>query len=191
WIKQAVDEGRYGKVLDASFRRVGAMPPGWFSNGEMSGGAILDLHVHDTDFVYHMLGMPKAVYSRGYSRHTGRTDYIVTQYDFGKDGPVVSSEGSWSMQDAFGFSMRCTVNFEKATADFTIDNEQGLIVHEGDKSTPIEMDSDGYHEELRYFVDCVANKRKPEIVTAEDAVQSIKIVEAEARSIETGEVVRL
>ena len=79
WLKQAVDEKRYGRVLGATFRRVASMPPGWFSNGQMSGGALLDLHIHDTDFVFHLFGRPDAVFSRGYSKTSGRTDHIATR----------------------------------------------------------------------------------------------------------------
>jgi len=67
WLKQAVVEERYGKVRSATFRRAGTTPGGWFRDGKISGGALLDLHVHDVDFVYHLFGKPKAVSSRGYS----------------------------------------------------------------------------------------------------------------------------
>src|SRR3712207_6866263 len=42
--------GRYGRVLSAHFRRVGSIPAGWFRNGQLSRGALLDPHGHDTDF---------------------------------------------------------------------------------------------------------------------------------------------
>src|SRR3954471_8008142 len=53
WLKRAIVENHYGRVLSATFRRVGSYPVGWYKNGAISGGALLDLHVHDTDFVYH------------------------------------------------------------------------------------------------------------------------------------------
>ena len=59
WLKKAVDNKTYGKVLGASFRRCASMPGGWFSDGKMSGGAILDLHIHDTDFVNFLFGKPR------------------------------------------------------------------------------------------------------------------------------------
>jgi len=33
WLKKAVDEQRYGKVLAATFRRVAEMPAGWYHDG--------------------------------------------------------------------------------------------------------------------------------------------------------------
>lgn len=192
WLKQATDDGRYGKVLDAMFRRLGAVPPGWFGDGEMSGGAILDLHLHDSDFVHYLLGMPDAVFSRGYSRVSGRTDHVVTQYLYGDGGPAaVTAEGSWTRDEGFGFAMQYAVKFEQATAVHDIGAESALVVHEGGESAPVELDGDGYAAEMAYFVSCVQQGRKPETVTAADAVESIRLVEAEQRSIETGQIVTI
>ena len=42
-----------------------------YANGELSGGAILDLHLHDADFVQFVFGKPAAVSSRGYTKTSG------------------------------------------------------------------------------------------------------------------------
>ena len=81
------------------------------------GGAILDLHIHDTDFVQHCFGKPKAVFSRGYSRPTNAIDHVLTHYLY-DDVPLVTAEGGWAMTPGFGFQMQYTVNFERATAVF-------------------------------------------------------------------------
>src|SRR5512136_1257163 len=48
-LKQVVREKPYGKVQVASFRRL-SPPPGWskatYANASLSGGALLDLHIH-------------------------------------------------------------------------------------------------------------------------------------------------
>jgi predicted dehydrogenase len=191
WLKRAVAEERYGHVMGATFRRVASMPPGWFSNGQMSGGALLDLHVHDTDFVFHLFGKPDAVFSRGYSKTSGRTDHIVTEYLYDRGPALVSAEGSWCMANGFSFTMRYTVNFERATVDFDITREHQLIVSQDGKAEPIDLAGDGYEAELAYFVECVRTRRAPELVTAEDAVTGMRILEAEQRSIESRSVERL
>jgi predicted dehydrogenase len=191
WLKQAVDEGRYGHVLGATFRRVASMPPGWFANGQMSGGALLDLHVHDTDFVFHLFGKPDAVFSRGYSKTSGRTDHIVTEYLYDRGPSLVSAEGSWCMADGFAFTMRYTVNFEHATADFDNGRAHALIVSAGGTAEPVDLAGDGYDGELEYFVACVGSGRPPARVTAEDAVIGMQILEAEQRSIDSRAIVRL
>ena len=62
----------------------------------------------------------------------------------------------------------------------------------GKKSRIVKLESgDGYDEEIRYFVDCVARGQKPEIVTARDAVTALEICEAEEKSVRTGRPVKI
>jgi predicted dehydrogenase len=189
WLKRAVGEKRYGKVLSATFRRVASMPAGWYRDGTISGGAALDLHIHDSDFVQHLFGMPRAVISRGYSKTSGEIDHLSTQYIY-DDVPLVHAEGSWCLADGYGFSMQYTVNFENATADFDLAREKPLLVTQGGKSEPVDAGAGfGYAAELRYFLDCVKTGQRPTVVTADDAVRSIRIVEAEVKSVRTGQAV--
>jgi predicted dehydrogenase len=187
WLKKAVVEQRYGKVLSAHFTRLASPPVGaWYRDGKKSGGALLDLHVHDTDFIQFLFGMPRSVSSRGYSGVSGETDHVVTQYVY-DDVPLVVAEGGWMMAPAFGFRMRYTVNFEKATADFDLGREKKLLLHDAESSQAVEREAiDGWFAELRYFIECVERREKPSVVTARDAHRSIRIVEAERQSILTG-----
>jgi predicted dehydrogenase len=191
WLKQAVDEKRYGEVKAATFRRVASMPKGWYHDGRLSGGAALDLHIHDVDFVRWLFGRPRAVSSRGYTKTTGAIDHLLTQYVYDR-GPLVTAEGGWCMADGFGFSMRYTVNFERATADFDLARAQPLLLHENGQSQPVAIgEGTGYDGELRYFIACIAAGRRPTTVTAADAVDGIEMVEAEVRSIAEGRIVEL
>ncbi len=195
WLKQAIVENRYGRLRSLAIRRLGTMPAGWFSNGKLSGGAILDLHIHDTDFVYYLLGRPAAVFSRGHPGPSGEIDHINTLYLYGdstSDHPTISAEGSWAMDAGWPFSMRYTANFEHASADYDSSRSPALLLYAGGKKEQIASSAeDGYAGELRYFVDCVSTGIKPDRVTAFDAVAGLEIVEAEKKSVETGEVVIL
>lgn len=191
WLKAAVDEQRYGKLLAANFRRVAQMPGGWYHDGKTSGGAALDLHIHDTDFVQFILGMPRAVNSTGYTKTSGEIDHIVTQFYF-DDPPMVTAEGGWAMSDGFGFSMRYTANFENATADYDLGREKPLMLYQNGAGEAVECAAGfGYVGELRYFLECVTRGQPPAVVTADDAVRSIRMVEAEVRSARSGTLVNI
>lgn len=191
WLKDAVVEKRYGKVNSATFRRVASMPPGWYRDGKVSGGAALDLHIHDTDFVQHLFGMPKAVVSRGYTKTSGEIDHVSTQYIY-DDIPLVTAEGGWCLADGYGFSMQYTVNFETATADFDLARAESLKLSQNGKSEAIDAGKGfGYEAELKYFIGCVQSGQRPTTVTADDAVRSIRIVEAEVESIRLGKQIGL
>lgn len=196
WIKRAVAERHYGNVLAATFRRVATYPVGWFMNGAMSGGALLDLHIHDTDFVYHLFGKPRGVFSRGYRAASGEIDHLVTQYLYdappgGGSGaaPMVTAEGGWTMSAGFPFTMKLTVVFERATVDFDLARSDTLMLFADGKGEPVPHPAtDGWTGELAYFLECVKTGERPQRVTAEDAVAGIQIVEAEGRSVASGRV---
>ena len=196
WLKEAIAEGHYGKVLAARFRRV-AEPPGWgkntFFNGAESGGALFDLHVHDTDFVQFCFGRPNSVFSTGYVKFTGAIDHVVTQYAVAS-GAIVHAEGSWAMTPGFGFNMSYTVNFERATADYDIarGKEALRLSEEGQAARVVPMPPDppdGYVGELRHFVGCIRTGQPPALVTAADGLASVEICEAEEKSVHERRIV--
>jgi predicted dehydrogenase len=187
WLKPAVAENTFGKVLAARFSRLSEMPS-WGRNesgatGSHSGGALFDLHLHDTDFINYLFGRPSGVFSNGLAGNAGTIDHIITQYHF-PAGPVAHAEGSWLLQQ--GFRMSYTLHCERATIDF--DSARGpaaLIVTEaGQPPRTVELEkTDGYAEEIRYFVDCVSKHSTPAIATAHDGLAALEICEAEEKSV--------
>jgi predicted dehydrogenase len=196
WLKKMIDSQSFGRVLAARFRRV-TPPPGWsrasYFKGDDSGGALLDLHIHDTDFVQFCFGRPRAVFSTGVTRFSGMYDHVVTSYRVAGDIPVVA-EGSWLMTEGAGFKMEYTVNFEKATADY--DSSRGAdalkVYEEGQPPRVVPGASeDGYVAELRHMIESIQNDKPPSVVTVTDGLSAVEICEAEAESIKSGAVVSL
>jgi len=192
WLKDAIAQQTYGKPLSAQFRRVASHPGGaFYSNGKACGGAILDLHIHDTDFVQYCFGKPDAVFSRGYSINTNRLDHVTTQYLY-KNIPLVVAEGGWAMASGFGFNMQYTVNFEKATAVFDLAAQDQLTLFTRGKRTVVRVkDGMGYQHEIAYFVECIRKGSRPRTVDPASAAMSVKIVEAEVKSVRTGKPVKV
>jgi predicted dehydrogenase len=196
WLKQTIDRKTYGKVLAARFRRVSG-PPGWskasYFKGADSGGALLDLHIHDADFVQFCFGKPRAVFARGLSRFSGAVDHVVTHY-LVKGGATVSAEGSWLMSGAHPFSMAYTVNFETATAEFdSALGAEALRLYEDGKPVQVLKPEgvDGYVGELGYMIECIRRKRPPTVVIAKDGLTAVAICEAEEKSVWSGKLVKL
>lgn len=188
WLKEAVVSGRYGRVLSAHFTRI-AEPPAWgqsfFFDGAKSGGALLDLHIHDTDFVRYVFGHPSKVDSSGYSKVSGCIDHVLTRYHVA-GGAVVHAEGSWAMAPGFGFRMGYVVNFEEATADYDSSrSSDALVIAANGKKETITCDGPtGHVAQIQHLIDAVTSGNKPTIVTAEDGVAALAVCEAEARSCE-------
>jgi len=192
WLRQAIVEERFGRVLGARFRRV-AEPPAWgqkyFFDGKTSGGALFDLHVHDTDFVQYCFGVPTHVYAAGYAKLSGAIDHVTTQYTV-PGGAAVVAEGGWAMTPGFGFNMSYTVNFERATADYDIARgEEALkLFAEGRGPEVVRCEGpDGYVRELKHLLESIEKGVAPTVVTVADAIRSIAICEAEERSVRSGD----
>jgi predicted dehydrogenase len=196
WLETAIQEQRFGKVLSASFRRV-AEPPAWgqknFLQGAESGGALFDLHIHDTDFVQFCFGRPRRVHSRGYEKVSGAIDHLVTQYEV-ESGAVVHAEGSWAMAKGFGFSMTYCVNFEGATVDYDLAraSDKLRLVEEGKPPVLVRCEGpDAYVGELTHFIESIRAGRPPSVVTVDDGVSAVEICAAEERSVLTGSAERV
>lgn len=192
WLKQAIENETYGKVLAARFRRVSEMPR-WSKHfrGAESGGALLDLHIHDADFVQFLFDRPVSVFATGRSRFSGAIDHVVAQYHVA-GGAVVHAEGSWLMTRGHGFNMAYTVNFEKATADYDLARGMAALrlYEEGHLPRVLKCKGlDAYVGELTYMANCILRGKPPTIVTAEDGLNAVKICETEGRSIQAGQVV--
>jgi predicted dehydrogenase len=193
WLKLAVESKRYGKVLSATFLRFGEAPDApFYRDGKLSGGAALDLHIHDTDFVHHLFGMPKAVRSVGYTQISGAVDHLTTFYQY-DDVPHVVAEGGWVAYKGFGFQMRYKVVFERAVVSFEFGKDKPLTLTEAGKE-PVSVELEpgmGYEYQAAYFVDCIANGRDPVRSSIQDAAGSLRILEAEVESVVTGKPVSL
>jgi len=208
-LEKYVKRGAGGKLLSLSlFRRSGrpAYSVGnWINQADLSGGGAFDLHIHDTDYVLHLLGKPKAVTAVGTKDPTGWS-HLFTTYHF--DDIAVTAEGGWNYPAKWGFRMGFEAIFENAVVEFDSSASPTLMVTEksrkkrplafakptvkGAKATGGNISSlGGYLSELRYFIDCLEQKKKPEIATPRQAAESVRTVLAEIKSAETGRSVAL
>lgn len=181
YLKECIDDGRYGKVLGAFFERNSAQPTwgweNWFMDYERCGGAIMDIHIHDIDVVRYLFGEPEAVSCRAKDCKT-RYDIVQTALYYG-DIPVTAN-GCWTA-GKIRFSASYKVDFEKAT----VVCEGGVVTvypEEGEAFTPQLSGHDGYTEEISYFCDVVDGKIQNTRNPASSAAKSVKLIEAMKQS---------
>ena len=185
--RDIIKSGKYGRVIAATFQRLGAAPTwsadNWLMNEQRSGGMALDLHIHDTDFVRYLFGMPYAVYSTGAKNADGKLVHIVTQYLY-DDDKVVTAEGSWSMTSAFGFQMSFNIAMEKATIVYDLTREPTLRLCPADAeaSTPDVPVGDGWSVEIEHFAKKIRGEKLEQVTTLAGSMNSVQIVEAEKES---------
>jgi predicted dehydrogenase len=190
--RQLIEGGHYGKPIAASLRRYTAMPAwspdSWFADEKRSGGQPLDLHIHDTDYVHHLFGMPAAVTSVADAPQT----YISTQYHYA-DGPAVVAESTWRMAPAFGFEMSFVAVLERATILYSSSASPTIRVLTAD-GAPASFDlpsGDGYSLEVEHFARCVSGQPVEPIITPRYARETLRLVLAEKQSAREGRRVQL
>ena len=192
--KEIVESAAYGPVIAATFQRLAATAARkagtWFVDERQSGGMPLDLHIHDTDFVQYLFGMPRAVQSSGAAAAGGGLTHIVTRYCYDDDKLVVA-EGGWAMMPSYGFSMRFHIVLQRATIDFDHqrDPKLRLCPAEGDAIAPPCEPGDGYARQIAHFAQRLRGEAVPEVILPEQAWDSLRIVEAERESARSGQEV--
>lgn len=194
-LAKMVANGDLGEVKAARFIRQSPAPgwasEGWLMDPELSGGALLDLHIHDVDFILSLFGAPNALLARGMNilSEGAPVDHVDTQYIY--DGFLCTAQGGWVMPDSFPFNMAFQVLGTRGLLDFSVNNDPMLRWYpfDGEPSTPDYEAGTGYENELAYFVKCVADGTPPERVTPASARESVRIVMAEADSIADREMV--
>ena len=192
--------GKAGKMKSATFKRISPSVDGnawqnWFMDGARSGGALLDLHVHDADEVNYFFGMPKSVTAVGATGivSKGGVDHVVATYDYG-DGTLVMAEGGWAAAKGTPFEMSFTIVCEKATLKL---DASGYHIYpvKGKAIAPkvdVKAGPTGWHQELAYFVNCVAKGVKPEkYQTLASVEDTMKLIFAEERSVRTRKTIRI
>ncbi len=195
-IHDALKDGRWGRLLALHMRRRIAAPDwgaqSWFGDPAKSGGMVVDLHIHDTDFIIHLFGKPGAVSSHGLVRG-GRVDFLRTVYRYGATGaPLISSEAGWINASGLPFAHGYDAFFEDATCHFdsarsgepVLYGKQGRRVHSlGER--------DAFHDELQAAVNAVRSGKVPSRLSAESAAVSLEVCRAEEKAARTGKTVIL
>jgi len=203
--KELVTQGKVGKVLSIDAYRLGVTPTwsviSWILQQNLSGGAALDLHIHDLDFANWIGGKPEEVFARGIQSINGAWDHAQTSVRYG-DGAIANVEGGWLMKGEFPFTMgyrilgtegviewefRAGVNIEQRGAANPV-----MVYRDGENKEEIKAQGDdAYYLELKYFYECLENHRPIEKATADHGISAVRVANAAQESMEKRVMVRL
>ncbi|MGA1223365.1 MAG: Gfo/Idh/MocA family protein [Phycisphaerales bacterium] len=181
WMASCIRERRFGRVRHAAFRRLGARPAwsqDFYLDIARSGGALVDLHIHDADFVRFAFGEPSSVHAEGTRMHV-RARY---SYD---GGPVVTAEGGWMDDPSFAFRMEAVIECDDATIDFAIQRSPELLLTTDGATRELVAGSDypggsGYDHEVQALIDAIARGDRSAPVTLAEAAATQRLLDREA-----------
>lgn len=195
-LANLVRSGEAGKLLALQLSRQGPTPRGgigWMCQTEHSGGAILDLHVHDLDYCQYLLGMPRRIYAQG-GKSGGEQrgiDHVLSNLDYGQ-GLQVSALAQWANVD-IPFTAHYEASFERAYLRFDSGQTPTLTVYrEGVREPECPTFPSGhraYLNEIRYFVDCVIEGVEPERCPSLESRQTVALSIGAVASVERGDLV--
>ncbi len=188
-LKELNDSGELGALLSVNLTRYGGFPAWstdqWLRSEERAGGGVLDMHIHDTDYILYLLGEPDTMDTWGTLDEKGPSHVFTTMsYRGGKT--IAHLEGGWNLPTGSPFKMAFRAVFEKGAVIW--DNcpigvyrpdaepefpEMVKIAAEGGGNL---SDLGGYAAELADFVDCLNTGRACTVVTPQTSQQSLDYV---------------
>jgi len=198
FIKAAHESGEYGKLLAAHFKRI-ITKPDWsadIADQEKTGGMAIDLHIHDTDFVNHLLGVPDVVRSDGIVNPGGFVDYIATQYVYeDRDLCITCCSGGLAMAGR-PFEHGYDVYFEKGTLIYnsaTCPQITLLDANGGVQTVTLEAQDvyDAFVAEIQDAVDYVSGQKAESGLSGASARDSLMLCLREIQSVKMGKPVRI
>ncbi len=194
-----VHRGEIGEVATVRTTRGGFPLPtawkDWYANYEWSGGLVLDMIIHDFDYLRWLLGPVERVFAKStFGRDFNRLEYALVTLKF-KSGAIAHVEGSW-------------VNSGLFHTRFEIAGTKGLMDYDSRKANPINLTvnttggmpgvpvptrpwvESPYTTEIKNFIDALQGK-EGKIVDGNEGYESLRIALAALESIETGKAVSL
>lgn len=181
YLKACVVNETFGKTTEGYFYRGSGLPKAWFLEEKLSGGCLLDMHIHDTDMIQYLFGSPARVSALGKNTVPGSGFDIVSSHYYYPDHKVINAQADWTLEGDFGFYMGYRVNFERGSIVF---NGQGITVYPHDRPgfSPELPADDGYYRELRTFLEAVREDKPVHSCLPASTAATMAIIEAEHAS---------
>ncbi len=192
-IKRLVDTKAAGKPCVVRISRVNGFRRGsnnWFSSLEKSGGVILDLMIHDIDFLMWCFGDVERVYAMNLmSKGVQNTDYALAVLRF-KNGVIAHLEASWAHYSGFRTSVEMAC--DKGLISYDSRNPNTLAVEfaggRNFKDSPV--DENATLVELKDFINYTRSGKIPKL-DIDDAYGCLEVSLAALESTKTGKVITI
>jgi predicted dehydrogenase len=169
YLRNTIARGEMGRLLSLNLHRISGVPTwswkGWLLDPSLSGGPLIDLHIHDVDFALSILGRPDKLFASGRSSMaSGGLDIVHALYQY-KHGPQVHLHGGWSTVQV-PFQAGYEAWFDKGFLRYQCGDPSTLECYEMGSQEPVPVAAppwDAYEEELRYFMGCILTEQEPEL----------------------------
>jgi UDP-N-acetylglucosamine 3-dehydrogenase len=193
-IKAMIDAGELGTVGAARTSRRSPFLTGWndwYADWRISGGVLLDLVIHDFDFLRWSLGEVERVFARGVlGREYNRLDYALVTLRF-ECGAIAHVEGQWGYPGPFNYSIEVAGSRALVAVDSTKPAPVRLLGGTTGPGAAVGKGPDAavgkgpFQDELEHFLRCITAGEEP-IVGPRDAYEALRIGLAATESATSG-----
>ena len=202
-LQRIAASGQLGRPLTASARRMLPRPPTrmWAGGDALTGGTVIDVMIHDFDYLNWLFGAPRAVFALGHARQPGQVDHVFASVRY--DGAAALAEGSVLFPPSFPFTSSVRVVCEQGALDYLVVASGGqadepprvnvLTVYPA-AGDPYEAPIDprgAYLIQAEYFVQCLRAGRAPQIGSGPQAREALRLSLAARDSLQQGREVAL
>lgn len=193
---ELIASGAIGTPSLFRMHRGGSAPVGsdsWFRNHDLSGGVLLDLAVHDFDWLNWTVGHCTEVFAK--SVRTGKHqdgnfigDYALTTLKYAS-GAIAHVESTWMDPSGFRTSLEVTGSEGMIEFDSRTNPAVRMLVDHGHRADSLmSPNDDPYCLELKAFLAAVDGKKEL-AVTPEEGLEAVAIAEAALQSAQSGQPV--
>lgn len=181
--QEMIASGELGEILYARFSRAGGAPSWskWLMDGAQSGGAVLDMHVHDVDTALWWFGRPTSIQTTGLI-----VDGLPLKVDAAwnyEEGPQVHLHGGWDKNSSH-FAMSFELVGSKASLYWDSSKGDAMQLYSNAQAEEITVaDTMAYQAEIDYFLDCIAKQTPPTRITPEGSRLSVEMAREELHQL--------
>jgi UDP-N-acetylglucosamine 3-dehydrogenase len=193
--REQVLSGKLGKTGVVRTIRSGAFPTwsNWFGEDSRSGGPLLDLAIHDFDYLRWCFGPVRRVFSRILTTKREGMEHTLTLLRF-ESGVMAHVEASWAYPQGSPFQTSIEISGTDGLILFDKEKSNSIVQYGGTQQSSGVPDSplakSPYALELEHFITCVKQQTEP-LTSGEEALASLRIGLAAYRSAQTQMPVQL
>lgn len=185
-LRETVESGGVGTPGVARARRLSPFPEwgrnDWYADRSNSGGVLLDLAIHDLDYLRWMLGPVDTVFARssgGVEEHA----HATLRFESGAVGYV---EASWAHPESVELASELEVAGDAGLVEYdSAESESVTLATDVDASISNPPDLVGYRRQLAEFVTSVEEGTDPSVGAAE-AIDALRLALAARESVDRG-----
>jgi len=199
FLKEQIHSQKMGRLRYLSMARYYGMHPAgsWYMDPELCKMVCFEMHIHDSDMVNYLFGLPDAVQSVGIEEPGIHLSYINTRYLYNNKDLIVIAEGGWN-DSAFPWSAGFVATFEHGVIQYKNDRVTAYPAG-GEPYQPMKTgilsaeptEIDGLYLEIKDFCRIIKGAADVEGVPPESARDTIYLVEKEVESLQKREAVSL